>query len=546
MNRPASAGRGLWLGAATACAWIGWQAWVHRGHFVDDAFIGLRYARNLLAGRGLAFNPGEWVEGITNVGWILTLAGAAPLFGGEAALPTLAKGFGLLFLLGAVLLAARAHARLVPLGGPARPVELAAVPLLAATQPDLTYFALAGMETGLAALLLVLGLWCLQPERPRLLALAALGVALFTVRPETGPIVPAVLAFLALRAGLQRGTEARHGELARIGRSAALFALLWIAVTAARLGYYGAALPNTFVAKSSVPPNEWLGRLAGLVTGSEINVPPPYSSPLFLLVVLGALVVLARSLQPSAEPPGAVTTAWALPVAAAATGLLFGIYAPPDWTGMGRYFGPYVPLAAILFVRAIALATERTLGSRRAAAVALALAVALLAGFGLWRTGRHLSPAALEETPGFILASEDLVPAARWIDEHLPPDGVVACRRIGVLGYFGRRPVFDYAFGLTDPRVARAVRRHGEPFRSPAAPELARLWRTVRPDSLLEDLERLRPLDGSVEPDPGQAPLAGRAGDRFRVHGVEYEVVRAFPVGDTRWVLSRAVKRPGG
>ena len=29
----------------------------------DDAFISFRYARNLLEGHGLVFNPGEFVEG---------------------------------------------------------------------------------------------------------------------------------------------------------------------------------------------------------------------------------------------------------------------------------------------------------------------------------------------------------------------------------------------------------------------------------------------------------------------------------------------------
>jgi hypothetical protein len=31
--------------------------------FVDDAYISLRYARNLIDAHGLVFNPGERVEG---------------------------------------------------------------------------------------------------------------------------------------------------------------------------------------------------------------------------------------------------------------------------------------------------------------------------------------------------------------------------------------------------------------------------------------------------------------------------------------------------
>ena len=35
----------------------------------DDAYISFRYADNLVNGHGLVFNPGERVEGITNLLW---------------------------------------------------------------------------------------------------------------------------------------------------------------------------------------------------------------------------------------------------------------------------------------------------------------------------------------------------------------------------------------------------------------------------------------------------------------------------------------------
>jgi hypothetical protein len=37
----------------------------------DDAYIGLRYSRNLSDGNGLVFNPNEHVEGYTNFSWII-------------------------------------------------------------------------------------------------------------------------------------------------------------------------------------------------------------------------------------------------------------------------------------------------------------------------------------------------------------------------------------------------------------------------------------------------------------------------------------------
>ncbi len=58
---------------------------------IDDSFITFRYARNLLAGSGFAFNPGEAVLGTTTPLYTLLMAGLGALTGGvNAPFPTLA------------------------------------------------------------------------------------------------------------------------------------------------------------------------------------------------------------------------------------------------------------------------------------------------------------------------------------------------------------------------------------------------------------------------------------------------------------------------
>ena len=59
------------LGCLTYVTWF----------LTDDAFISFRYARNLLEGHGLVFNPGERVEGYSNFLWVLELAAIWGLFG---------------------------------------------------------------------------------------------------------------------------------------------------------------------------------------------------------------------------------------------------------------------------------------------------------------------------------------------------------------------------------------------------------------------------------------------------------------------------------
>jgi arabinofuranosyltransferase len=45
-----------------------------RAWLTDDAFISFRYARNLVEGHGLVYNPGERVEGYSNFLWTLWCA----------------------------------------------------------------------------------------------------------------------------------------------------------------------------------------------------------------------------------------------------------------------------------------------------------------------------------------------------------------------------------------------------------------------------------------------------------------------------------------
>ncbi len=76
-RRRARAGRGkYWHFLLVTAPWGGLLAWVaHVAWFLcEDAFISFRYARNLLEGHGLVFNPGEYVEGYSNFLWTLELA----------------------------------------------------------------------------------------------------------------------------------------------------------------------------------------------------------------------------------------------------------------------------------------------------------------------------------------------------------------------------------------------------------------------------------------------------------------------------------------
>src|SRR5690606_7353466 len=63
-----------WLLGALALALAGVNLAFFFPRLVDDAFITLRYAENLVEGHGLVFNRGQWVEGFSSLTWVLVQA----------------------------------------------------------------------------------------------------------------------------------------------------------------------------------------------------------------------------------------------------------------------------------------------------------------------------------------------------------------------------------------------------------------------------------------------------------------------------------------
>ncbi len=123
---------------ALALPWLllALHAWLWQGFFVDDPYISFRYARNLVQGEGLVFNPGDRVEGISNIGWTLLAAGfewLSPTSPGATRSPAETPLVLVSFACAAILLWR------IRVAGPARdtdtawlaPAILAAAPLLA-------------------------------------------------------------------------------------------------------------------------------------------------------------------------------------------------------------------------------------------------------------------------------------------------------------------------------------------------------------------------------------------------------------------------------
>ncbi len=228
-------------------AWLASVSWF----LTDDAFISFRYARNLLEGHGLVFNPGERVEGYSNFLWTLELAaiwralGVAP----EDAAPWLSAAC----TAGTLGALAWWVYRLPSLRNRGL-VGWMALGLVCGSATFAVWTSGGGLETRQFTFFIVLAVVCLSLYRDRRAGLLAASLSLAgaaLTRPE-GPLIAACCFgwFFVQRMADAKRLRADWRELAYL---AAPFVILTAAHFLFRYAYYGEWLPNTYYAKHVRP-----------------------------------------------------------------------------------------------------------------------------------------------------------------------------------------------------------------------------------------------------------------------------------------------------
>lgn len=420
----------LGLSAAHAAAY---------GKPFEDSFITFRYVDNLLAGHGLAFNPGERVEGFTSFGWVMVLAGAR-LAG--LSLPRFAPLLSGAFGLGLIALTALAARRLMR----PSPYLWLAPPLLLAAFGTWAYWSATGMETSCFAF--VVGLAVLLAARSggrnALGAGLMLGVASL-LRPEgAGYFAVVVVALATLPAARRSLVQLCLG-----------FAVLFLPWFAWRWSYFGYPFPNTYYAKAT-------GAAGHLWAGL-------FQTEHFLtLHLLWAVPVALYLIVKSDGASRWVRLAAGVCAGACADVLLVG----GDSFAFYRFFLPALPWALLILVEGAReagrrLAARRAALSRRAAPLA-ALATALYAAvcFGaafvppLTLTGSDGEPMVQKVREVADINAQYFI-VGRWLRQHAPAGSTIAVNAAGIVPYESGLATIDM-LGLNDVHIAHhAVTTHG-------------------------------------------------------------------------------------
>jgi hypothetical protein len=445
----------------------------------DDAYISYRYARNLLAGAGLVYNAGEYVEGMTNLLWTLLVAlGLA--FTGEAK----AVGWALGVASGAALLVLTWVYACTGLPRAQRFAGGAAAWLVLASLP-FAYWTSSGMETPLFAALVTATLAADARGRPGL-AVGAAFLATAT-RPEGALAAAAVFGWRVLRDWPAQG--------ARALRAPAAYAVLVLALTLFRVAYYGSPVPNTFYAKvGGVPPLRGFYYVLGFWVGGPALLLVPASFALardarawpalafaallcaYVVAVGGDAFPYARFLVPLLPALAAFAVRGAL--AAGERGRAAGALC---WGSLGAfilvsYFGRWSwEVAGCGLAVSLLAALAWSAARRRLAPLPAALAGATLAlsaagafptleGHGLegkpkGQPGRETRAASLARNHAFNAGVEALAERrARVLRERDGAPQLVATGGIGAFGWHAPVAILDL-YGLVDPEIARSHAR---------------------------------------------------------------------------------------
>ncbi len=432
----------------------------YTGFPLDDAWIHQTYARNLAVSGQLAFVPGVPSAGSTAPLWTILLSLG---YGLGVPFRWWAYGAGILLLALTGWTAARLGRRLFP---ESRSVGIWAG-LFCVFEWHLVWAAVSGMETLLfiwLALFLVeryLAVAASQRESSKGVYFAGLGLLgglLILTRPEGLGLVGLIGLDVARRSW---ASSAFKTLLWRWGWLTLGILLPLVPYILFHLRLTGQPLPSTFYAKQAEYgiilesfPLWW--RLFG-------GFGPPIESVqgVFRVIFIGPQVLLL---------PGLLFAAW-LTIRERRTELallwlwwisyllLYAVLLPVTYQH-GRYHIPAIPWVILLGVWGTARLLSSKPGARqsrrlvrvggRVLVISLTLLVAAFLLIGAQAYGRDVR---------FI--ETEMVATARWLNEHVEPDALIAAHDIGAMGYFTQRPLVDLA-GLVTPEVIPIIRNEPE------------------------------------------------------------------------------------
>jgi hypothetical protein len=400
---------------------------------VDDAFITFRYARNLLAGHGLVYNPGEWVLGTTTPLYALILAFLGLITGEDQ------TNFPLMAMILNAFFDALTCYILIRIGESLnRPPAGTSAGLIWAVAPMSVSFAIGGMETSLAVLLITSSFYFHIKQRHALAAfIASLSVL---TRPDALIFVLLIGMDRAIRALKKSATKPGWIEIA-----AFVIPLgFWVIISTAA---YGSPIPQSITAKTSA---YFLPRQAGLIRLLQHFATPFFGHEAFGVWWIGLGLLLFPTLYIVGWRYQLKDNSVAWPLAAYPI-FYFGVFAYANPLLFRWYLTPPLPmyfLGIFLGVAQISLGTNRRIISATAVIAAFMLTI------NAWTMHPDHGPDRPAPEMAYIRLETFYQQAADLLAPRLADGDTLAAGDIGVLGYQTDAHILD-TVGLVTPGSAQ-------------------------------------------------------------------------------------------
>jgi len=403
----------------------------------DDAFVTLRYSKQLAAGAGLRFNAGEApVEGYSNFSYVLLGAATLHLPGGPLQVLRALNVLSLCLSLSLTYVLARRHVS---------PILAAAPVWVLATYKGTAWWTASGLETAFAQALVsgaalqldsLLAGHAQGGQRRTFIGLCGVLCLLTVTRPEGTLIAVWVVLFCAYswfhaRRRASEGAHSRSCDRELYGFAVAVLFFLAF-YHAARFAYFQQLFPNSVRCKSDYAADP-------LALQRELG-----HTFWPVLILAGVAVLRVRSLR-------VVVLVFPL----AAESILF-IGAEPSIAYLCRHFLAVLP--AVLVAATLGLSElVGLLNARRWLSELLALVLLLPLA----------TPADLRslraEAEGYAARQRTRSALAAWLDAHLPEQAHVMIGDCGVVTYESTRNFIDAyclnSLETTGPEVHRSAQK---------------------------------------------------------------------------------------
>jgi hypothetical protein len=381
-------------------------AYIYFPESIDDAYITLRYSKNLLMGNGPIFNIGERVEGYSNFSWMALLAAfgwiGVPM---EMAMKVLSFASGV----GVLALVWKFSANNFKSG-----LAITSAVVLLATSSFFAVWAVDGLETMFYTLLLTALVYLLTTDRtsPLLIGIIA-GLAALT-RPEGIMFSLIAVMCLTYKDGFIPGLKA----LAPVAIAAGGYELF-------RIDYFGEFVSNTAIAKVHWSFNKALEGLRYLYA---------YNTESGYLILPAALVGAAAFMK---------NPRLHIPIIFILAQILFLMVSGRDFMYAYRFVIPVLPCIALLCASGIEIAYERL--NRKFALIALMI-IASSHAFSNYAAlpKKHIGFDNLTFRNSFLF---DI---AEFFAQRSGPNDWVLLSEAGIIPYYIEAKARDY-MGLVSP-----------------------------------------------------------------------------------------------